>query len=451
MARLDETLNQQAAWADRQQAMRRRIEVDLREVEHVIELALRTPGLRDYNDELRQLSIFFQIASAHYQQNAPNELADLVAFWERYRAAVVQRYTGITPVELRAADRVVHNIFDRFLKNVPNDRIAYARDAKPLVYGGEGGLGAYFTHPPGWNRSFAIINLPHAAFDNVWQWLALPHETGHDLYATIDGLSQELQDALASRMEAAVQNSEVAIPDVDVDLAPYGVPYRIQYTGAEFLATLWRGWANEAQADIVGLLTCGGAAAVALQTIIGFAAEDHWFLSVGAGGGIADGPEPHPTSYVRNALNIEALRRIGGGHQDFADEIEQRFQALRPQGNSITWRIGDAVNVAEVSAREMLKSAKLAAEVLVDQPLAALGDKSYAQLAIFDDVDQALVDAMVDPLIGGDPTFAQSDHERFATHARPVEPRHALASTMLAFEKDRQAGNIINRTFKHFV
>jgi len=49
---------------------------------------------------------------------------------------------------------------------------------------------------------------------------------------------------------------------------------------------------------------------------------------------------------------------------------------------------------------------------------------------------------MVDPLLGGDPTFAQG---------QGVEPRHALAATIFAFEKNWEQAGVINRTFRHFV
>ena len=49
---------------------------------------------------------------------------------------------------------------------------------------------------------------------------------------------------------------------------------------------------------------------------------------------------------------------------------------------------------------------------------------------------------MKDPLIHRDPAFAQIEN---------TTPRHALAATVLAFEKDRSMAALINRTFKHFV
>ena len=441
MSRLDGGLNNAASWKEILRLNTRQVEVDLNEVERVIELARRTPGLSEHEQSLRQLSVFFQGATEYYREKDPDGLVNLVRYWERYRAAVIQRYIAITPVELRAADRVVKNIFDRFLNEVPNDRIAYSPDAYPLVYGGEGGLGAYFTHPPSLNRPFAIINLPHTAFDNVWQWLALPHETGHDLYATVKGLDQDLENALAERMREAVTNGEVNIPSVNLDLNPFEIPHVINYAPEDFLPTVWRRWTNESQADVIGILNCGGAASVALQQIIGFSATDGWELIQNPNGTFQDGPEVHPTSYVRNTLNIAALRAIGG-HDALANEIEQRFHRLRPTDNDITWLLGGTLEVARVPVAEMEKSARIAARVLVHHQLVALGNKSFAEVATFDAEDQNIVDTIVPLLARGDPTFASQTY---------VQPRHALAATIFAFEDDRSKVDLINRTFRHFV
>lgn len=441
MGYLNTDYNTKAAWEDLLTKLRRRIEVDLDEVNNVIELARRTPGLSKYEDELHQLSIFFQIATQYYQTNNPDGLSDLVAFWERYRAAVIQRYAAITPVELRAADKVVGDIFGTFLKDVPNNHIAYAMDAAPLVYGGEGGLGAYFTHPPGWNRPFAIINLPHTAFDNVWQWLALPHETGHDTYASVNGLQAELETALEERMTVAVQNGELEIPDVVIDLTPFGANYQHVYSGAEFIAAIWKSWANEAQADMVGLLSCGGAAMVALQQIIGFNSKDYWRL-FSVNGGIGDAPEEHPTPYVRNALNIAALRLISAAHHQLADEVQNRFASLRPAADEIEWYLTEEYVLARCPIGEMVKSAEIAAEVLLTHNMASLGNKSYNELMNFTNADQSVVDEVTERLAAGDPTFSQVDN---------ASPRHCLAATVFAFEKGSSHADLINRTFKHFV
>ncbi len=442
MGYLNTAMNSGAAWGEIQQKLHQRVEVDLNEVSRVIELARRTPGLAQYEKEFHELSIFFEIATQYYQQNDPAGLSGLVEFWDKYRAGVMQRYTAITPVELRAADSIVADIFKHFLTGVPNERVSYSINATPLVYGGEGGLGGYYTHPPGWNRPFAIINLPHSAFDNVWQWLALPHETGHDTYATVEGLQHDIETALENRMTAAVQSGELEMSEVVIDLRPLGLDYTHTYTGAEFISTIWKRWANEAQADMLGLLSCGGAAIVALQQIIGFGVKDYWSVFLAEGGGIGDAPEEHPTSYVRNALNIAALRKISAGHNALADEIQTRFEALRPAADFVEWHITDEHVLARCPVKEMVKSAEIAADVILTNAMPSLGNKTYQKLIDFSVADQTIVDQMAELLVAGNPTFSQ---------VAGGSPRHCLAATMFAFEKDTNRADVINRTFKHFI
>jgi hypothetical protein len=50
---------------------------------------------------------------------------------------------------------------------------------------------------------------------------------------------------------------------------------------------------------------------------------------------------------------------------------------------------------------------------------------------------------MIKPLSNGDPTFTRV--------SKGIEPRHALAATVFAFEKDFKNADIINKTFLHFV
>jgi hypothetical protein len=441
VAYLDRHLNTKSGWEDLLKANQRRVEVDIDEVERVLDLARRTPGLAQYEKGLCELSVFFAEATRECRETDPESLSGLVSFWEEYRAVVIQRYTGITPAELRAADKIVGNVFGTFVAGVPEGRISYSPDAVPLVYGGPGGPDNYYTYPPDWSRPFAIINLPHAAFDNVWQWLALPHETGHDLYASIDGLETELTQALAARMQDAVGSGEVNVPAVHVAFSYEGHDYEVNYTPEDFLAKVWAAWANESQADMVGILSCGGAAAVGLQQIIGFEAYDTWELTFEGAELAADGPEAHPTSYVRNALNIAALRALDPAHASLADEIEQRFRALRPDASHIEWWLGPDVPLTGVDAGEMVKSAEIAADVLLNHSFGALGGKSYREIMTFTGQDQAITDACTKELIAGHATFSQVDG---------AQPRHALAATIFAFEKKRGQADSINRTFVHF-
>ena len=91
----------------------------------------------------------------------------------------------------------------------------------------------------------------------------------------------------------------------------------------------------------------------------------------------------------------------------------------------------------------MEKSAKIAAHTFCNHRLNALGNKSYSEITTFTANDQKKVNKMVTPLFNGDSTFTQV--------VKNIEPRHALAATVLAFEKESDKAEIINKTFQHFV
>ena len=68
MKRLDPTINQTEVWKETIDNAQKRIEVDINEVERVIELARRTPGLAKYENELQKLSIFFRFSTLFYRE-----------------------------------------------------------------------------------------------------------------------------------------------------------------------------------------------------------------------------------------------------------------------------------------------------------------------------------------------------------------------------------------------
>jgi len=74
-----------------------------------------------------------------------------------------------------------------------------------------------------------------------------------------------------------------------------------------------------------------------------------------------------------------------------------------------------------------------------------LKSRCYQDLIDFTGEDQIIVDDIADLLSMGCPIFAQDEHQI------PRKPRHALAATIFAFEKNRKAAALINRTFKHFL
>lgn len=438
---LNRNLNKPDVWQAFLRESKKQIEVDINEVERVIELAHHTPNLENHHNGLVSVSRFFSATMRELQHSQPEELADYQNFWVRYRDLVMQRHSGITPVEFRAADKITQQIFHRFLEKVPQKKYLYSRDAIPLVFGGVGGIDAYFTHPPSKERPIAIISLPNTIFDAVWQWLALAHEIGHDIYTTVIGLREEMENALANAMSHAVTNNQIDVPQMSHDLKYYDKPFQIRYSEHELLSTLWRAWANEAQADIIGLLNCGPAAAISLQQILGFEKKDYWQIHAGKDF-IGNSPEVHPTTYIRHLFNLHALALMDSKFEPLIQQISQRIEALAPLGDDVVWKFPNDMEATRIKISELNKSASLAAKVILDTKFQALGNKSYRDLGSFTFEDQIIVEKMAKGLLVGDPYFSTINGD---------SPRHALAATVFALEAKPEQMDIINNTFKHFV
>ena len=92
MKHLNPLLLKSDTWKEMLVDNQRMVSISLSEIEQVLRLARHTPGLAKYEKALHQLSIFFDKAFTLYRKEAPDELSELVALWERYSAAVLQRW-----------------------------------------------------------------------------------------------------------------------------------------------------------------------------------------------------------------------------------------------------------------------------------------------------------------------------------------------------------------------
>ncbi len=421
------------------------------QLNEVVQVARRTVGLEDVWDELELVKKDYQRVFNLYREwiQDPQRPYDLTPFayrrlmdnWYDFERMVLQRAAGVYTTELRAADRVALDIFRRFYGSnqfAPANR-SYSDNARPVTFIGPTGPDAYYTWPPNTRRPLGIVNLPDGSANNVWSWLALAHEVGHDIYASIFHLGEELEAALQSALRDAGAAGQFALADVNYD----DERYAMKLTGADFASLLWKRWANEAQADIVGLLNCGSAAAVTLQPIIGFDTEQTMepdlmsYDSQTQRYGLA--PEAHPTPYLRNIFNIAALRALGFNQQ--ADELQTRFESLRPAATQVEFKLefGGALVTSQPIA-ELEKTVAVAVPVFLARQFAALNNHSYRQIIDFSAQDQMIVDGIVDKLLGGDPLFDAD-----------ARPRHALSATVLALEKDAAKAETIHETFVQFL
>jgi len=361
--------------------------------------------------------------------------------WTDYRSAIVHRAVGLRAPLLRATDRLANHVTAAFTSGLGSGAsLAFDPGAYVLVGEGRGNPGDYAAWAGDGNGGtlpFALIKMPEAAFWSAQRWMAIPHEVAHALFVGVDGLAAELEDALEDRMRRAVTSGEIKPPGMAFTL-PDG--RRIEHAAEDLLALVWRTWADEAQADVVGVLACGGAAVAEGQVVLGFSNQDWW--EVDAQG---DRPESHPTDFVRQWMQIAALRRMGG-HDAIADELAERLRLVGGGPKEIVffhWTSDDtAIEAYRGDIEPWLRSAELAAELLLERRMARLGDKSYSQVLRFDAADQRIADEATQELLE-----ARTDFGRSANAA----PRHVLAAAVWAHERDPDATATFTEILQHFL
>jgi hypothetical protein len=254
---LNKDWNTASAWKKRRAANRLPERINPDEIKQVVELARDCERLANHYPGLKSTPKYFKKA-AERAQGDEEALIAMYDTWNEYRAAIVQRFLRLNEDALRAADAVAADVFDSFLRNVPRDRIAYSKNARPIVFGGPGGSDDYSIRTWPHDLPFAAIKMPRTAFNNVQRWMALPHEVGHNIWFAIPDLASEVERLLHERMWSAVKDGKITLDPASVDLPGY----RIEYAAETFVAKLWRCWASEAFADMIAVLSCGGAAVV---------------------------------------------------------------------------------------------------------------------------------------------------------------------------------------------
>lgn len=390
------------------------------DLEEIYLLASATPSLTHHLPELREVINWFDNV---FSANISHE--ELTGYWFDFVNMVLQRYAVLFTVELSAADNLVRNFFRRFF-NVPalsNIRVSYRENVTPLVFLGRGGRRSYYTLPPTIHRPLAIIHLPRAAMNNVWRWTVLAHETGHDVFFSVDNLPAEMELLVAAIVEEAVSKGMPGLPPVNAVLVVNGLPVVVEMSLARFVVSVWRRWVNELFADLFSLLMCGPASVLTMQELVGFNAVGVW-------DGL-HGPGLYPVPVLRNMANLHALRHIGfAGH---AELLEQRMHAHVRVPGELVWLHEGRVEVARTSLPGMMKLAERVVDAMLHTPLPSLNNHSLRDLINFEPRDQDIVSQLALAVTGSGPV---------PPHA---EPRHLASAAQVAFVDQPYRADDIHR------
>jgi hypothetical protein len=225
---------------------------------------------------------------------------------------------------------------------------------------------------------FPLVELPYHRLVNPWTLGAVLHEISHNLQNDL-GLGKAIPKAIALRLLREGLGKSVALT--------------------------WTRWNREMFADMSALLLGGPETAGSLMDVIGR----------GTGTTVNFNPRGvHPTPYLRMLNTVELLRRMG-----FVKEAElYRAAWKRIYGD------GSSGNIPPWMLQTFPKACALAVDTMCFQPYPSLGNKSLAQVIVFGNKEQQMIEEAARRLAAGtDPGIIP---ERFVIGAA----RHALENRM---------------------
>lgn len=233
-----------------------------------------------------------------------------------------------------------------------------------------------------------VIELPWDHAQNLWEFVTLAHEVGHDLEADL-----KLREPLLTVLQAALQGA--------------GVP------GDRVM--VWKDWQAECFADLVGLQLAGPAFAEVLMHLLLLPANKVTAF---------DGNDPHPTHYVRILLNAAYIRTLITG--DAPADLEQRA-VLSEHADRIEagWKAlyGDVPQL-----EKFLQDFPIVSKALMDTQLPQLKNHSVRELVPYTSAD--------DRRIRATSSFLQTGQNR----PNSLRPRHVAAAARLAVSETTAQG-----------
>jgi hypothetical protein len=341
--------------------------------------------------------------------NVVTEIIRAQGVWEFYREKFQLRFSPDFKISLRVADLVAWDCYRPVLQDAADLGIlprAQLREP-PLCY-----YEAEFS-PATWVRGseptdlrdllggtvrtpIPVIGLPWDHGANLWEFLSLPHEAGHDLEADL-----KLRAPLLKSLENALRRG--GVPDARI--------------------AVWKAWQAETFADLVGLQLVGPAFLEALM---------HLLLLPPAEVTSYKAADPHPTHFVRILMGVAYLRGLIQG--DRPEEGHQRQELSNYAGRiEKVWKqlYGDPPQLGDFAA-----DFPLVFRGLMDTELPVLKGSTVRALIPYTATDHIRIGAAAAYLGTGQ------------NHPARLRPRHCIAAARLAATRAGQANGEIARALE---
>lgn len=345
---------------------------------------------------------------------------DDLHLWRSYRSLITQRKMGIYNDVLALTDIIAVDYYREFFDSPSLEGMLrrYAQNALPLTFLGRS-EDYYFTYTHAHEHPIALVSIPRKGTTSIWNWLALPHEIGHNIFDNVIGYEREL----GRKIRTVLSNERFKIPGPRL---PYGLKK------SALMEIIWNSWLDETMADIYGTLFAGPAFVMARQ-------EDSCDIAADIGGTHitlwdVKGMDmmKHPVCHFRVCICTEVLRRIGFAGD--AAEIDLRWETLHPKITEYVW-FDPSTGYKElfrISRAELTRAMNLVMDVVLNRKMRVLNNESLLDLIRYTPEEHAMVLQIEWELTRKNPRFPKG-----------ARPRMVLAASRFAFERDPGLADLI--------
>ena len=295
--------------------------------------------------------------------------------WRAYRSLISQRSMGMYNDILKLTDILAQDFYHTFFDSplLKGSLKRYAIDALPLTFLGRS-EDYYYTYTHAHEHPIAVVSIPRRGQTSAWNWLALPHEIGHNIFDNILGYERELTRKIRN-----------TLADVRFKIPGKRLPYKIPKSA--LMEIIWTNWLDEIMADVIGILFSGPAYAMARQ-------EDACNIASDLGGANITlwdikGMDmmKHPVCHFRVIIIMEVLKLMGFAGD--ASMLELRWVHMYPNITEYVW-LDPTQNYRElfrIDRHELESAMDIVLNIILYRSVRVLMNNSLREIICYDSWD----------------------------------------------------------------
>jgi hypothetical protein len=384
----------------------------LADVRRWVKIAKRTKTLARYREN-------WDAVLEYFEEHGVED--DDLHLWRSYRSLITQRKMGIDNDTLALTDIIAEDYYRTFFDSplLKGTLRRYAADALPLTFLGRS-EDYYYTYTHAHEHPIALVSIPRKGTTSVWNWLALPHEVGHNIFDNVIGYEREL----SRKVRDALSEQRFKIPGGRL-------PYRLPKTA--LMEIIWTTWLDEAMADIIGTLFAGPAYVMARQ-------EDSCDIAADLGGAHitlwdvkAMDMMKHPVCHFRVIICAEVMRRIG--FTGDAGELEHRWNNLHPKIDEYVWFDPSAgfKELFRIPRTELTRAVNIVLDIILSRNMRVLNNNLLTDIIRYGPEEHAKVLEIEEELT-----------KKRSKMPADIRPRMVLEASRFAFERDPNNADLIH-------